>query len=158
MVDGQQKHIYFEDFAAGQVYPSVAYTVTKKEIIEFATTWDPQPFHIDEELANASHFGGLTCCSAHIFAIYCAVAQDWEDGGEQQALASLGFDEMRMLKPVYAGDTLYHTSTVDTVRESSSNPSAGIVMSHSHIKNQRGDSVFSIKCAFLMQKRQAAQE
>jgi acyl dehydratase len=151
----QQKLYYFEDFSQGDENPSVTFAVTKDEVIAFAKTWDPQPFHTDEGIAKASHFGGLTACSAHIFSIYCAVAQNWEDGGKHVALASLGFDEMRMLKPVYAGDTLRHTSTVEGVRESKSNPSAGIVMTRSLMVNQNSEPVFSIKCAFLMQKRSA---
>ena len=111
-IDKSGEPFYFEDFEVGQKHPSHCYTVSKEEIIQFAKRWDPQPFHVDEAAAKASLFGGLTACSAHVFSIFCHMSQNWESGRVQQALASFGFDEMRMHKPVYAGDTLRHVSVV----------------------------------------------
>ena len=102
---------FFEDFFVGQEQRSLPYAVGKAEIIEFARKWDPQPFHIDEAIAEKSFFGGLTCCSAHIFSIFCAISQKWESGVIQQPLASLGFDQMRMLKPLYVNDSVVVVTT-----------------------------------------------
>lgn len=144
--------LYFDDCNVGDSYLTVKHCVTAEDIIEFATKWDPQPWHIDKEQAKASFFGGLTACSAHIFSIYCITSQQWESGVVQQALAGLGFDEMRMLKPVYAGDTLQCNTTIAKVRESKSQPTAGIVTYSSKLINQAGDPVFSIQASSLMKK------
>ena len=112
--------------------------------------WDPQPWHIDEDIARASHFSGLTACSAHIFSVFCITTQRWQSGVVQQAIAGLGFDEMRMHKPVYAGDTLRCVSIVGAARVSQSKPDRGIVTYHTQLLNQNNEVVFSIKASTLM--------
>ena len=147
---------FFEDYYVGLDKRSIAYTVAKDEAIACAGQWDPQPYHVDEQAAKRSLFGGLTCCSAQIFAIFCAISQQWESGEIQQAIASLGFDKMRMIKPVYVGDTLVNVSTVEQARLSSSHPGAGIVRSRCQMFNQKNEEVFRIEAAFLMQCRTPA--
>lgn len=143
---------YYEDHVVGEIMLCDSHEVTAQAIIDFASTWDPQPWHVDEEAAKASIFGGLTACSAHIFAIFCITSQRWQNGAEQQALASLGFDEMRMLAPVYAGDTLRCETTIDTVRLSNSKPDCGIVVYLSRLLNQRDEPVYQVKCSTLMKR------
>jgi acyl dehydratase len=148
--DFQGKPLYFDDCVEGEEHAAASHTVTAADIISFAKTWDPQPWHIDEETARASHFGGLTACSAHIFSIFCITSQRWQSGVVQQAIAGLGFDEMRMHKPVYAGDTLRCVSIVDAVRVSQSKPDRGIVTFRTQLINQHDEAVFSIKASTLM--------
>lgn len=151
MANNQQgQPFYFDDCVVGAEHAAASHTVTAEEIVDFAGTWDPQPWHIDEEIAKASIFGGLTACSAHIFSIFCITSQRWQSGVVQQAIAGLGFDEMRMHKPVYAGDTLRCVSIVDNARVSSSKPDRGIVTYHTQLLNQGGHVVFSIKASTLM--------
>lgn len=144
------KPFYFDDHIVGAEHAAGSYSVTAQEIIEFARKWDPQPWHVDETVAKASHFGGLTACSAHIFSIFCITSQRWESGVVQQAIAGLGFDDMRMHKPVYAGDTLRCISVIDTARVSRSKPDRGIVIYHTHLVNHYNERVFSIKASTLM--------
>tara|TARA_R110002072_G_scaffold23437_1_gene81096 strand:- start:7691 stop:8179 length:489 start_codon:yes stop_codon:yes gene_type:complete len=146
----QGKPFFFDDHIVGAEHAAGSYTVTAQEIIEFALKWDPQPWHTDEAVARASHFGGLTACSAHIFSIFCITSQRWQSGVVQQAIAGLGFDEMRMHSPVYAGDTLRCISIIDTARVSRSKPDRGIVIYHTHLVNQHDVRVFSIKASSLM--------
>jgi acyl dehydratase len=148
--DLQGKPFYFDDCVVGAEHAAASHTVTAQDIISFARTWDPQPWHIDEEFARASHFGGLTACSAHIFSIFCITSQRWQSGVVQQAIAGLGFDEMRMHQPVYAGDTLRCVSRVDAARASASKPDRGIVIYHTQLINQNNAVVFSIKASTLM--------
>lgn len=148
--EGEPRRLYFDDCVVGEEHAAGSHTVSAQEIIEFARSWDPQPFHIDEEVARASMFGGLTACSAHIFSIFCSTSQRWQSGVVQQAIAGLGFDEMRMHKPVYAGDTLRCVTTVHGARVSSSKPDRGIVTYHSQMMNQDDEVVFSIKASTMM--------
>ena len=144
-----KKH-FLDDHTEGEVIQCGSYAVTKEAVIDFASQWDPQPWHVDEEAAKASFFGALTACSAHIFSIYCITSPQWQNGAVQQAMASLGFDEMRMLKPVYAGDTVRCVTTVESARASSSKRDRGVVVYASELLNQRDEPVFSIKCTTLM--------
>lgn len=154
--DTQGKPFYFDDCVVGDAQLAGSYEVSAAAIIEFAREWDPQPFHIDEAVARDSIFGGLTACSAHIFSIFCITSQRWQSGVVQQAIASLGFDEMRMHKPVYAGDTLHCVSIIDAARPSNSNPDCGIVTYNTQLKNQDGELVFSIKASIMLARDPAA--
>ncbi len=153
----QGKPFYFDDCVIGAEHAAASHEVTAEAIIQFATTWDPQPWHIDAEIARASHFGGLTACSAHIFSIFCITSQRWQSGVVQQAIAGLGFDEMRMHKPVYAGDTLRCVSIVNLARPSASKPDRGIVIYHTQLINQNNEVVFSIKASTMMARDPAKQ-
>jgi acyl dehydratase len=148
--DTQGKPFYFDDHVVGDDHAAGSYAVTAQEIIEFASKWDPQPWHLDEAVARDSPFGGLTACSAHIFSIFCITSQRWQSGVIQQAIAGLGFDEMRMHKPVYAGDTLQCMSLIDTARLSRSYPDRGIVTYFTRLINQSDELVFSIKASTMM--------
>lgn len=149
-VDTEGKPFYFDDCVVGAEHLAASHAVTAQEIIDFASTWDPQPWHVDEAVAQTSIFGGLTACSAHIFSIFCITSQRWQSGVVQQAVAGLGFDEMRMHKPVYAGDTLQCLSVVGAARVSSSKPDCGIVTYNTRLLNQYGELVFSIKASSMM--------
>ena len=153
-----RKAVFFEDCAVGDQHRSITMSVDKSEIIEFTTKWDPQPWHIDEDLAKQYLFGGLTACSAHIFSLFCVVSQQWENGEQQQVLASLGFDEIRMHKPLYAGDRVYCRNTIELARASRSRSDRGIVAARCELINQNDDSVFSILSTFLMAKKSPASQ
>jgi acyl dehydratase len=147
------RKIYFEDCQVGDCHTTVSMTVEKQALIDFAMQWDPQPWHVDEELASQSMFAGLTACTAHIFSIFSILSQQWENGEKQQALASLGFDEMRMLKPVYAGDTLYCRNIIELARPSASKSDRGIVAARCELINQKDEVVFRILSTYLMAKK-----
>ena len=150
------KYYYFEDFSVDQEFSAATHTPSEHEIIDFASRWDPQPFHTDKTAANASIFGGLTACSAHIFAIFSTTAQHYQNGMKLQAVASLGFDELTMHRPVYAGDTLRCFTVVESLRQSKSRPDCGVLVNHVRLVNQHNDTVFSVKAASLLQKRFAS--
>ena len=141
---------YFDDFVIGNEEPAQSYLLQAEEIIAYAKKWDPQPWHIDEVLAKASMFGGLTACSSHIFAIFCITCQQWQSGKVSQSIAGLGFDQLEVHRPAYAGDTLHCTTVCDSVRLSKSKPDRGIVVSHGKLYNQRNELVFSIKSKYMV--------
>ena len=61
--------LYFDDISLEYSSLVGTYEITREEIVEVATRWDPQPFHVDEQAADRSVFGGLTASSLHLFAI-----------------------------------------------------------------------------------------
>lgn len=148
--DTQEKPFFFDDCVVGTEQLAGVHEVTSDEIVAFATQWDPQPFHTDEEAAKASIFGALTACSAHIFSIFCITSQRWQSGVVQQAVAGLGFDNMRMHKPVFAGDTLTCKTVIAAARRSNSNPNCGIVTYDTRLENQHAEVVFSIQASSML--------
>ena len=145
---------YFEDFVVGSVdEKSETYRVTQDEIIEMGERWDPQPFHTDPVAAVDSVFGGLVACSAHVFAISCALHSKVPDDEKTAAVSALGFDQLRLLAPVRPGDELRARSEITDVRRSRSRPGIGIVSSRGELRNQRDEVVFSLASAALIRCR-----
>jgi acyl dehydratase len=143
---------YFEDLKAGQVFALGSRTITRDEIITFARQFDPQPFHLDEEAAKASIYGGLLASGWHTAAILMRLLYD---GFVKDAasMGSPGVDEVRWLKPVRPGDTLTARFTVLETTPSRSKPDRGIVRSLSEVLNQRGDVVMTTKGMSLLGRR-----
>ncbi len=145
------EHLFLEDYEAGQQLQIGGYHVPKEEVIAFATHWDPQPFHIDEEAAEATFYGGLTACSAHIFAIFCRLSNRLEK--RAAALAALGFDEFRIPNPLRVGDTVRLLSECTAVRRSKTKPDRGIINFSVRLLNQNDEVVFSIKSTVMVRSR-----
>ncbi len=144
--------LYFEDIVAGARYDiKTTYKVSKEEIIAMASKWDPQPFHIDEEQAKSSIFGGLVASSTHIFPIFCWLGQQGERN--LAAASALGFDKIRLYAPVRPGDELSYYYTFISTRESSSRPGLGIVVAEGVISNQLGEKIFTGEVASMVYKR-----
>jgi len=102
---------WFEDYQVGQVERFGAYQVTREEVIEFASRFDPQPFHLDDAAAAANPiFGKLAASGWHTCAMVMRMLVDHQLKDGHMSLGSPGVDEIRWLKPVYPGDTLSATS------------------------------------------------
>jgi len=131
---------YLEDFAAGQIYGSGCITVEEDRIKTFAAEFDPQPFHLDEDSARRSIFGGLAASGWHTAALTMRllVESDFKPAG---GIIGAGFDEFRWPLPVRPGDQLHVESEVLDVRPSKSRPHQGLVKVRTTTKNQKGDAV-----------------
>jgi len=143
---------YWEDFAVGDVTLFGPVTVDAEEIVEFASRYDPQPFHLDEEAGKATPFGGLIASGWHTTALFMgmfvrAVLLD------SASLGSPGVDEIRWTAPVRPGDTLSGRSTVTDVKPSSTNPGRGTVFTTNEVFNQDGVLVLSLKARGFFARR-----
>ncbi|MEL6745119.1 MAG: MaoC family dehydratase [Pseudomonadota bacterium] len=147
----------FEDFPAGKEYPLGPVTVEAQDIIDFATEFDPQPFHVDPDSQQAAQVGGLIASGWHSCALLMRMMCDSyllrsaSDG-------SSGLDEVRWLKPVRPGDTLSGTSTVVSSRISKSNPKRGIIVFRYEVQNQHGDVVMEVSGSGMVATAAAAQD
>ena len=131
---------YLEDFAVGQTYGSGRLTVDEDRIKTFAAEFDPQPFHMDDEAARDSMFGGLAASGWHTAALTMRLLVDGElepAGG----IIGLGFDELRWPRPVHPGDELRVESEVLEVRPSKSRPNQGSIKVRTTTRNQNGEAV-----------------
>ena len=98
--------LYFEDIEVGRKTSFGRYEVTREEVIEFATKYDPQPFHLDDEAAAQTYFGRISASGWHSCAMMMRMSADNMKDNDQAGLGSPGIDELRWVKPVYPGDVL----------------------------------------------------
>ena len=145
---------YFEDVQIGETTHFGHYEVTREEILEYARQFDPQPFHLDEEAARQSIFGGLIASGWHTGAMFIRMVCDGMIPGTATAGAK-GFDDLRWIKPVRPGDVL---SVESEVREKieGRRPDIGTVKIESRISNQRDEVVMSLVSLVLYRRRPAA--
>jgi acyl dehydratase len=131
---------YLEDFAVGQKFASGRLRIDADRIKAFAAEFDPQPFHLDEAVAEKSFFGGLAASGWHTAALTMRLLVESElkpAGG----ILGAGFDEFRWPNPVRPGDELYLEIEVLEVRPSKSRPDRGLIKVRTTTLNQRGDAV-----------------
>jgi acyl dehydratase len=147
---------FFEDFEIGDIYQHpLGRTITEADNTWFTLlTMNTNQMHFNHEYAAKSEFGRPLVVSTLTVAI--AVGQSVTDI-TQNAFANLGWDEIRLPHPVFAGDTLYSESVVLEKRESDSRPHAGIVTVKTRTLNQDGDEVCSFKRTFYVYKAGAMQ-
>ena len=110
------------------------------------------PFHTDESRAKASPLGALFASSTHTVAAAIKLSHYALDD-EFAAVAGLGWDDVRFLKPVFAGDELRVTSEILNKRESNSKPDRGVVTFFFKLINQRDEDVLEFKLSSLVLKK-----
>src|SRR3989442_3206057 len=117
---------FFEDFAVGQTFRSGRLQIDKERIKTFGAEFDPQPFHLDEDAARDTIFGGLAASGWHTAAVTMRllVESDLKPAG---GIVGAGADEFRWPRPVRAGDELRIESEVLEVRPSRSRPDQGLI-------------------------------
>jgi acyl dehydratase len=130
-----------EDFAAGQVYRGASRArVDPERIRSFATEFDPQPFHLNEDAARASLFQGLAASGWHTAALTMRLLVD-SDLKPAGGIIGAGFDELRWPLPVRPGDELRVESEILEVRPLKSRADRGVVKVKTTTLNQRGEAV-----------------
>lgn len=148
---------YFEDFNVGDVYEHrPGRTITETDNTWFTLlTMNTHPLHFDAEYAKASEFGRCIVSSPFIVALMAGMSVT---DISQKAIANLGWREIRMLAPLFAGDTLYAETEVLEKRESKSRPTQGVVTVSTTGKNQDGKAVCVFERTILVPKRGHAVE
>ncbi|SLN74550.1 MaoC family dehydratase [Oceanibacterium hippocampi] len=143
---------YLEDVPVGVARIYGPKTVTRDEIIAFATKFDPQPFHVDEEAAKDSIFGGLVASGWHTASIAMRLLVDGSVKNNA-GLGSPGFDDLRWLKPVRPGDALRVRSTCIEIKPSRSKPHMGSARFKTEVLNQNDEVVLDFYSTGLMLRR-----
>lgn len=129
--------LHYEDFDIGDTNAFGAYAMSPELIREYAAEWDPQPFHLDEELANASVLGGLCASGWQVCAILNRL-QVLAYANKAAGMGSFGVEQVKWIKPVFATDVLTLRYTVLDKRVSSKRPEMGIVRMRWEAVNQDG--------------------
>ena len=131
---------YLEDFGVGLTFRSAPARIDADQIKRFAREFDPQPFHLDEEAASGTIFGGLAASGWHTAAVTMKllVESDFKPAG---GIVGAGFDQLRWPRPVRPGDELHVEGEVIDVRPSRSKPDQGLIKVRTSTLNQNGDVV-----------------
>ena len=154
---------YLEDIAVGETFAVGRYTFGAGDIKAFAGRFDPQLFHLDEEAAEASHFGALCASGWHTAAVWMRLMVEYRKRLVERARArrepvasigpALGFRDLKWLKPVYVGDTIDYASEVVETRASGSRPGFGLMTIRSTGTNQNGEPVISFVSTTFVERR-----
>jgi itaconyl-CoA hydratase len=142
----------FEDFVVGDVYEHpLGRTLLAADNIWFTClTMNTNPIHFDAAYAAQTEFGKPLMNSCLTLAL--VTGQSVTDL-TQNAVANLGWDEVRLPHPVFEGDTIYARSEVLDTRESKSRPNVGIVKVKTTGVNQDGTPVIDFTRTFMVWKR-----
>lgn len=146
---------YLEDYQVGQRSSFGSYRVTREEVVDFASKYDPQPFHLDDDAAARTYFGRLSASGWHTCAMTMRMLVDNFTQEESAGLGSPGLDELRWLKPVYPGDTLRVEVEVLEVRPSQSRPDMGSTKNRVTVLNQHDEPVMTMTSIGLIRRRPA---
>ncbi len=143
---------YWEDMPVGSTRDLGTITPTAEEIVAFATQFDPQPFHLDEEAAKQSVFGGLCASGWHT----CSMAMRLMVTNfllESSSQGSPGLENIKWLKPVFPGDTLRLQHTVVESRPMTKRLDVGLVRTVWAMFNQRGEQVLHMEGYGMFRRR-----
>jgi acyl dehydratase len=146
------RDLWFEDFVPGRIWETAGATLTEAQILDFAWSWDPQPFHLDRAAAEASPYGGLIASGFQTLLVAFRLFHA-ERIITPASIGSPGMDELRWLKPVRPGDTLRVRGEVISQTPSRSKPDRGAAVIAYAVTNQRGETVMSYRATHLLLKR-----
>jgi acyl dehydratase len=130
----------FHNIEPGFTQHAGPYLVTEAEIVEFATRWDPRPLHIDKAAADAGPLQGLTASSSHTLAIRTRLLLEIAPPFPS-LIATMGWQDLRLPKPVRPGHALSLALTWLDKRTSRSNSTLGILRQRIVMTNQHDDTV-----------------
>lgn len=149
-----EKKMFWEDFVPGVRERMGQVIVDREEVIDFARRYDPQPFHIDEEEAENSIYGGIIASGWHTCSMVMRLMCD-SYLLNSSSLGSPGIEGVKWPRPVYPDDVLTAFRTVTETRASSSKPDRGIVKTFWETENQNGELVMSMTGINFFLRRRA---
>ena len=149
------KRYYWEDFTVGRVMALGSTVVTREATLDFASRFDPQPFHLDESAGGDTLLGGLAASGWHTAAISRMVSAA---AGPPIAGGMIGAGvEIAWPQPTRPGDRRSIESEILDIRPSRSRPDRGIVILRTETRNQRGE-VLQVLTARMIVPRRATEE
>ena len=144
--------VYLDDLVIGQTFVSATHLLDQEQIVEFASRYDPQPFHIDAKAAESTPFHGLAASGWHTTAITMRLLVDSlpiSDG-----IIGTGA-QIEWPRPTRPGDCLQVITKVTDIRPSRSKPDRGIVTLECLTKNQIGEICQSLVTKVFVMRRPA---
>ena len=144
---------YFEDYLVGVEQQVGTFSLSETEMIDFASKYDPQDFHVDPEKAAAGPYAGLIASGWHTASAAMRLLVD-KYLNSASSLGSPGLDELRWLAPVRPGDLLTVRATVFDARRSNSKPDRGLIHTTVETSNQDSITVMTMKAVNVVACRE----
>lgn len=144
--------LHWEDVIVGETVAFGRMSVSREEIIAFASAFDPQPFHLDDEAARDTVIGRLFASGWHSCAMFMRMVAD-DIMSSAAGLGSPGLEEVKWLKPVFPDDELTGRYTCTAKRELKSRPGVGLCQLFFEMLNQHGEVVMTWNVAQLFGMR-----
>jgi acyl dehydratase len=145
--------LFLDDLHVGQRFSSGAHAIEEQQIKAFAGAFDPQPFHLDEDAAKETLFGGLAASGWHTAAITMRLLVD---GGAPIAGGIIGAGgEISWPKPTRPGDVLQVECEILEVTPSRSRSDRGMVTMRCETFNQRGETLQILTAKLVVPRRPA---
>jgi acyl dehydratase len=151
IVTQKTEQYYLEDLHVGQRFTSGSYVMEAARIKEFAAEFDPQPFHLDENVAQTSVFKGLAASGWHTAAVAMRLLVTG-DLRIANGIVGLG-GEIAWPRPTRPGDVLHIESEIVEITPSRSKPQQGIVTVRSTMLNQHDEAVYVLTAKLLVPRR-----
>ncbi|MEJ0095466.1 MAG: MaoC family dehydratase [Methylocella sp.] len=143
--------LYLDDLRIGQRFVSASHQMDEGQIKAFAAQFDPQPFHLDDDAAKGTLFGGLVASGWHTAAITMKLLVE---GGAPMAGGVIGAGgEVTWPRPTRPGDMLHVESKIVDIAPSRSRPDRGMVIVRSETRNQREETVQIMTAKLVVQRR-----
>ena len=144
--------LHWEDLVVGEVRALGQVTPTREETVAFASQFDPQPFHLNDEAARQSVFGALSASGWHT----CGMAMRLMVTNflcRTTSLGSPGLETLRWPKPVYPGDTLRLQLTLSDKKPMRNHPGVGMVRTVWEMFNQHDEKVLHMEGWAMFRRR-----
>lgn len=153
MESGATPRRSFEDLSVGEKFKSRWYSVSQKELINFALEYDNQYFHVDPARAKESPFGGIIASGAYTFAVWNKL--NLEINGNIAWIAGMGFENFTFPNPLHPDVNFKAESHLIEKRKSESDPRRGIVKHEYKVSTESGLTIFACLCPALVHTRDA---
>lgn len=147
---------YAEDYEVGTLLELGSYVFTADEIIAFSKVWDPHVFHIDEENARKTMFGGLIASGWHVALVMMRMMHEGGFLSLETSVGSPGHEEVRWLAPVRPGDRLVGQVEITGVKVSETRPELGFVRHYAWFNNQDRQRVYLLNSTAMILTRKAS--
>jgi acyl dehydratase len=147
------RSIFFDDLRVGEVRELGSHVFTKEEIIEFAERWDPHLWHVDEEAAEASFFGGIVSSGVHTFAAFTKLLTS---NFLLDVAVTAGKDiNIQMRSPVRAGEEIHARVTIAALEDVPRRDDQGLAHLEGECYRDDGSVVLAVRIQVLVARRPA---
>lgn len=142
--------VQWQDINLGDSFSTNAITISRRDILDFAADFDPQPYHLDPDAADSSIFGGLCASGWHVTAVMMRLLTDTFAQNNINLLGSDGVNNLRWKKPVFAEDSLSSTITVSKKDIGESAYPLSYIECEVDVSNQNGESVIQLSTSLMI--------
>lgn len=148
--------LFWEEIEIGQVLETGLLDIDASGIRSFAEKFDPQPYHLDREAAEASLFGGLCASGWHVSAMMMKLISEELIKQDFALVGSRKVPWLEWYRPVFEGDTISARATISDKADSDEDADCGLVGFDIEVQNQTEKKVMALSAYLLIEKREAA--